>query len=153
MKLNLGCGDLALPGYVNYDFYPMNESVKFIDINKMPLPFEDASADEILLSQVLEHLNVSPYDVVNECFRILKKDGILKIGLPAFSFSLEHMRGYHPVGYMTPVTTDDIRMPYQIAHFKINNIKYKFKLRFLFRRIYELALAMGTDRIEWELKK
>ena len=35
MKVNLCCGTIVLEDYVNYDFNPINEKVKYIDLNDL----------------------------------------------------------------------------------------------------------------------
>lgn len=85
--LDLGCGDVP-----NYEFYKdkITENVcmdwaetyhdnQFLDIihdinNPFPLP--DEEFDTILSSAVLEHI-YNPKNVIAECYRILKKNGIL----------------------------------------------------------------------------
>jgi len=51
------------------------------DLNNYPYPFEDNSFDFILFSHVLEHL-YSPILALNECYRILKPNGILLLWVP-----------------------------------------------------------------------
>lgn len=83
MKLNLGCGHDIREGYVNVDFRETHPSVKVVDLSVMPWPFEDESADEILMLDFLEHF---PYSQTNrillECYRVLKQDGDLIIQVP-----------------------------------------------------------------------
>ena len=71
-QLNLGCGETILDGYENYDLYPCDGRVRKLDLNKLPLSFEDNSVDFILLSHVFEHLDVNHYDFMKEIHRILK---------------------------------------------------------------------------------
>jgi hypothetical protein len=50
VKLNLGCGDKILPGYVNVDVAPARAGQKpdvICDLHRLE-PFQDAAADEIL---------------------------------------------------------------------------------------------------------
>jgi len=97
VKINFGCGNNPLIGYVNYDKFPIDERVKYIDLNNLPLLFPNNSVDEILLSHVLEHLT-DPYGVVLECYRILKPGGVLRVNLPStLRASLPHLRtGFGP---------------------------------------------------------
>ena len=57
MKLNLGCGDKILPGYVNVDVAESRAGKRpdvLCDLHRLT-PFEDNSADEILSVHVVEH--------------------------------------------------------------------------------------------------
>ena len=56
MKLNLGCGTNKLEGFVNVDVEPASEPDMVVDLDILPWPFEDSSAEEIQLNHVLEHL-------------------------------------------------------------------------------------------------
>ena len=74
IKLNLGCGKDIKQGWENFDMFPVNDSVKYIDLTKLPLPFPNSYADEILLSHILEHL-VYRTEFMIEISRILKPGG------------------------------------------------------------------------------
>lgn len=80
-KLNLGCGDLTLDGYVNVDLYNPQADLK-ADIQDLSM-FPDGSVGEILAYHVFEHIN--PYQVhamLHEWNRILCDGGRLMIELP-----------------------------------------------------------------------
>ena len=53
------------------------------DLNKFPYPFPDNYADYILMEHVLEHLD-DVVEVMNECWRILKKEGLLEVIVPYY---------------------------------------------------------------------
>jgi predicted SAM-dependent methyltransferase len=56
-KLNLGCGDKILPGYVNVDVAASRCGLKpdvLCDLHRLT-PFEDNTVDEILSVHVVEH--------------------------------------------------------------------------------------------------
>lgn len=62
MKLNLGCGEKYLDGYINVDFCPIfsNGNKMKCDVFhnlKLGIPFDSNSVKEILLEEVLEHFN------------------------------------------------------------------------------------------------
>ena len=81
MKINLGCGRRYLEGWVNCDVAASVKTDKQFDLNRFPYPFPGQVADEILLDNVLEHLD-DVIKVVEECHRILKPGGHLKILVP-----------------------------------------------------------------------
>jgi predicted SAM-dependent methyltransferase len=79
LRLNLGCGSDLRDGYVNVDdgsMWPdvLPPSVIAHNLNQFPWPFDDNSADEILMWHVLEHLQDTGA-VMREVCRILKPGG------------------------------------------------------------------------------
>ena len=116
MKLNLGCGNEKIDGYINYD-------KDDIDLNKK-LTFKDNSVDEIRVFHVLEHL-INPYDTLMEFYRILKVNGILLIKLPQFASLLPHLRFFHSRHYFNCLTKDMVSNCFQ--HKKIfNEVEFKY---------------------------
>lgn len=83
MKLNLGCGKKVLAGFFNYDKYPINNHVRFIDLDVFPYDLPEANF--ILLDNVLEHL-VNPKRVISELYRCLCYGGIIDINVPHFKW-------------------------------------------------------------------
>lgn len=80
MKLNLGCGNWLLPGYVNVDLYNPAADVK-ADVTK--LPYANDSVDEIYTSHVIEHFDYwEALAVLKEWHRALKPGGWLVIETP-----------------------------------------------------------------------
>lgn len=84
IKLNLGCEDKILDGFVNVDIVKYPGVDKTYDLNKMPLPWKDSSVDFILCSHLLEHLN-EPLDFILELHRIAKNNSIIDLRVPHFS--------------------------------------------------------------------
>jgi predicted SAM-dependent methyltransferase len=82
--LNIGCGSKSHPSWVNVDLNPSDPSVKKIDILK-PLPFNNNSFDVVYNSHLLEHVPKNgALILLNECFRIVKPKGIIRIVVPDF---------------------------------------------------------------------
>jgi SAM-dependent methyltransferase len=85
LRLNLGCGDKILPGYVNVDVVEARAGMKpdvVCDLHDLA-PFEDASADEILSVHVVEHFwRWEIRDVLREWLRVLKPGGRMIVECP-----------------------------------------------------------------------
>lgn len=85
IKLNLGCGDKILPGYVNVDVVEARAGMKpdvICDLHDLA-PFGDASADEILSVHVVEHFwRWEIRDVLREWVRVLKPGGRMIVECP-----------------------------------------------------------------------
>lgn len=81
MKLNLGSGTKKLEGYINIDNNANLKPDMICDLEKQ-LPFNDYTIDEILLDNVVEHLNADLVKLIVECKRILKPNGRLIIICP-----------------------------------------------------------------------
>src|SRR5208283_2288415 len=82
MKLNLGCGDQKLEGYINCDLHQEDADMKF-DASK--LPFDDNSVDEIAAYHLIEHFNFrQAFDVLREWRRVLKPGGKIILETPDF---------------------------------------------------------------------
>lgn len=80
MKINLGCGDNLIEGYMNIDKYDPRADIE-MDMADLKLPSD--SADEIVIYQALEH---TPWhqlnDILTNCYRTLKPGGKLIIEVP-----------------------------------------------------------------------
>jgi SAM-dependent methyltransferase len=81
MKINLGCGQKYLPGYLNCDVVPHVKADRYFDLNQFPYPLESDCADEIFMDNVIEHLD-DVIKVMEELHRILKVGGRLRILVP-----------------------------------------------------------------------
>jgi len=84
MKLNIGCGNKAIDGYIGVDKFQCDAADYICDIENEKLPFDDGSVDTIMLDNVIEHFGDIP-KVINELIRVLKKGGVIKIITPHFS--------------------------------------------------------------------
>jgi len=75
--LNIGCGNSKI-GTHRVDLYPSKTTTHVLNIDKEKLPFRNNFFDEIIAEQILEHLK-NRENFFSECFRVLKKGGVLKI--------------------------------------------------------------------------
>ena len=73
LRLNLGCGDKLLPGWLNVDSVPDCNPDMVCDLEQFPWPWADNSVEEILLSHVLEHLGEDRdvyLGIIKELYRV-----------------------------------------------------------------------------------
>lgn len=106
MKLNLGSGARPLEGYLNIDKNPGAVRVDRVwDLDRYPWPFQDGSADEVVMDQCLEHLE-DHNRAMKEVCRVLKKGGTARISVPHFTWQFafhdpthKHFYGYNTFFY------------------------------------------------------
>ena len=104
--IDLGCGNAPLAGiygpivdeYVWADWATSSDRQLFeidfeVDLN-LPLPFESAGFDTVLLSDVLEHI-AEPDALFGELARITKSGGFVIIGVPFLYWIHEQPHDYH----------------------------------------------------------
>lgn len=86
LRLNLGCGDKILPGYVNCDALAARGQGGSVDVQcdvTKALPFRDGSVDEILAVHVVEHLwRWEVPDILREWGRVLRPGGRIVLECP-----------------------------------------------------------------------
>jgi ubiquinone/menaquinone biosynthesis C-methylase UbiE len=81
----------------------INLKVGRVNIEDEPLPFEDDSFDFILLSEVIEHMEVDPMSMLLEVNRVLKTGGTLLVTTPncASTWAIHKiLQGIEPYFYM-----------------------------------------------------
>lgn len=85
MKLNLGCGNRHMEGFVNVDMadnWCRKQPDVVADVSK-PLPFEDGAVDEVHAYHVFEHFYRYEADaILMDWVRVLKPGGLLVLELP-----------------------------------------------------------------------
>ena len=94
VKLNLGCGDKILIGYINVDVAESRKGNKpdlVSDITKLDT-FADNSVDEILTVHVIEHFYYWQLDdVLTEWKRVLKPGGVMITETPNLLFACQQI--------------------------------------------------------------
>jgi SAM-dependent methyltransferase len=103
MKLNIGAGADLREGYINHDIAILPGIDIVWDLNMFPWPWDSASADEVILKDVLEHLTEF-MPAMEELYRILKPGGKVFVKVPYWnSWSRHadptHRRGFHELTF------------------------------------------------------
>ena len=79
-KLHVGCGQVALPGWVNIDNQPLRGVDRVLDVTQ-GLPFRDVSF--IFAEHFIEHLSWEDgLKFLKECRRALSDGGVLRLSTP-----------------------------------------------------------------------
>jgi len=91
MKLNIGCGNKPEKGYINHDIIKHSDFVDVsFNLNKIPYPYKDNTFCKIKAINVLEHVELPFYKIMNELYRIVKDKAIIEITLPYYNSTSAH---------------------------------------------------------------
>ncbi|MDP1946351.1 MAG: methyltransferase domain-containing protein [Nitrospirota bacterium] len=81
-RLNIGCGAVWQPDWINLDIQPSVPSVRQWDATQ-GLPCGDGEVDVCYASHVVEHLHPADAEgLLRQCHRVLKDRGIVRIVVP-----------------------------------------------------------------------
>lgn len=111
IKINIGSGRKLIAGFINIDRVQIidGNDKKIVDIvmdiENEELPYKENEVSQIIADNTLEHIGNLEF-VLNECYRVLKKDGTLT--------------GIVPVAG----TSYDFRDPTHKRHFTIDTFSY-----------------------------
>lgn len=99
IKINLGAGNTIKSGYLNHDIIKHRSEIDIVfDLNLPEWPLGYDSYDYIRAIDVIEHLE-SPLNFMNNCWKILKPDGVLFLKAcgwqnPNFWVDITHHRAF-----------------------------------------------------------
>lgn len=129
--VNLGCGLDHHPNALNVDYDERKNPDQVIDLESQDWPFEDSQFNAIIANHILEHIEV-PVQFMNNCWRILKPDGVLSVKVPHY----EHPTAYEDTTHVNFFTEKSFQM---FTHSTQSNS--------LTNRTWTII----TQNIEWEL--
>jgi predicted SAM-dependent methyltransferase len=127
-KLQVGCGENILAGWLNTDLVSKAPGVFLLDATKQ-FPFETGQFDYVFSEHLIEHL---PYEqgiwMLSECFRVTKPGGTVRITTPNIEFlaDLYKSRNAEPQKRYIDWSTRSFipQAPETSAVFVINNFLY-----------------------------
>jgi predicted SAM-dependent methyltransferase len=154
VKLELGGGENPRKGYFSIDKILLPQTDILADLN-FPLDcIPDSSIDHIHSRHTFEHIS-NLEQLMDECFRILKKDAVLEITVPHFSNTYAysdptHVRffGLYSMHYFSECNEKHSRnIPnYSDKKFYIKEIIIEFYRRSRFERLVEKFLKYLVNR-------
>ena len=152
-KLNLGCGNDILDGYVNLDTASLKGVDVVHDIESLPLPFIDGEFGEILAKDIIEHVEYIP--VLKELHRIMKPGGKLIITSPHFTScnfwsdpTHKHafaVRTFSFFARESPNLSIDRSYYFDFTFSKIETVKITFPRHFPWDRINQWLVNIHPD--------
>lgn len=80
-KVNLGCHNAIVPGWINVDMFPFEGVDKVMDLEGR-WDWEDNSIHYMRAFDIVEHLK-KPINTMNEAWRVLGHGGLLEIWVPS----------------------------------------------------------------------
>ena len=106
MKLNLGCGNKKLDGYINIDLTEYCEPDMILNLENTPYPFKSNSIEEVRMKSVIEHFPIDPtnfFRIMKEIHRICQHKALIYIECPHPSHrwqivDLTHQKAIHYEG-------------------------------------------------------
>jgi predicted SAM-dependent methyltransferase len=137
-RLHIGCGQEAIPGWINIDTRPLPGVDRVLDV-RQGLPFEDVAA--IYAEHFLEHLSLEEgLTLLKECRRALSPEGTLRLSTPNLDwvYATHYRFGQE--------TSDDDRL---LDCLRLNRAFHGWGHQFLYNRsMLSAALrACGFDRV------
>ena len=123
-KLNIGCGTNSLTGWLNTEYEVLlPPGAIYLDATRaFPLP--TASFDRVFCEHMIEHVPLAAgARMVEECYRVLRPGGRIRIATPRLEFMLELMakpteeqRRYADYHYAGLVEEEAVRTPARILN-------------------------------------
>jgi predicted SAM-dependent methyltransferase len=131
VRLHLGCGPLALAGWLNIDNQPYPGVDRVLDATE-GLPFE--GVEFIFAEHFIEHLPLDDASaLMSECRRVLRDDGVLRLSTP----NLDWVWATH---YKREMTTEEATL----ACFAINRAFRGWGHQFLYNETTLRALLLDA---------
>jgi SAM-dependent methyltransferase len=165
LRLNLGCGNDVREDYTNVDNFssnPKSPNVINADLRIFPWPFQDNSADEILMNHVLEHMP-DTYAVVSEIKRILRPGGFFHGQVPHMSNRIafthpQHFRVFVPYTFEKLALDFDLKCDARSVRvpggYKVCQWKWTIRNIFFPGKVMEfLGLPQAYDFVDFRLWK
>jgi hypothetical protein len=148
MKLNLGCGDQKMDGYINVDLHG-DPDVR-CDLTVFPWPWSDDSVDEVYMCHFLEHVPDLEKTLL-EIHRILKANGIVHFRVPHFRspFGIWHLHCWAFSVYTPRLFCQKI--PYQFGGRRLFK-EEKIRINFIYHKIIlaPLGLLANLFPVFWD---
>jgi len=129
-RLDLGCGTRKRPGYIGVDRLALPGVDVVHDLSVQPYPFGESEIDEVVMDNVLEHLD-DPIAVMEEVYRICRNGATVTVIVPYFRSSCafidpthRHFFGVDWFAYFDPSHPFCSRYGYSRARFAVERREF-----------------------------
>jgi SAM-dependent methyltransferase len=112
--LDVGCGAEKFPGSIGLDISPDTAADVVHNLDERPFPFDDNSFDQVLLQDVIEHVE-EPIAVMEELHRICRPNARIQLRTPHFSSVLAYGDPTHK-HYFSRIAIESLAEP-RFAHY------------------------------------
>jgi SAM-dependent methyltransferase len=148
LKVNIGCGQTPLEGWINIDAFPMSPSVVTCDCRRS-IPLPDGSAAFIFAEHFFEHIERPKQTdrFLSECLRVLEPGGIIRLVVPDAGL---YLHKYCEPGWNGLAETRPLRKENGLYVDYYLNISYATKMEFInavFRQFGEHRYAYDAETL------
>lgn len=112
--LDVGCGSKKYPGAIGLDISEDTDADVVHNLDQRPYPFDDDSFDQVLMQDVIEHVE-SPIAVMEELHRICRPGARIQLRTPHFSSVLAYGDPTHR-HYFSRIAIESLAEP-RFAHY------------------------------------
>lgn len=138
--LDIGCGAAKYPGAVGLDISPGTDADIVHDLDSFPYPVEDASFDQILLQDVIEHVE-RPIALFEELHRICRPGARIQLRTPHFTSVLAYGDPTHR-HYFSTIALRSLAEP-RFAHYT----DVRFRVAHITLDLWLPYRVLGLDRV------
>lgn len=166
MNLNLGCGKKRIAGFIGLDKIKTEATDVIHDLNVFPYPFADNYAKEIIMDNVIEHLD-DVMAVMEELYRLAEPNAIVKINVPYFKSnsaftdpthkhfftenSFKYFNESNPLNFYSKARFEVVSVKL-ISHKQYKDAKHILRNLLPAKKILNYFLFNIYDEIKFELK-
>jgi SAM-dependent methyltransferase len=107
--LDVGCGAAKFPGSIGLDISADTAADVVHNLDERPYPFDDDSFDQVLMQDVIEHVE-SPIAVMEELHRICRRGARIQLRTPHYSSVLAYGDPTHR-HYFSRIAIEQLAQP------------------------------------------
>jgi SAM-dependent methyltransferase len=141
--LDVGCGWKKHPGAVGLDISADTDADVVHDLDVLPWPLEDDSFDQILLQDVIEHLD-DLYGVFAELQRVARPGARVQLRTPHYSSALAYSDPTH-VHFLSAAAIRALAEP-RFAHYTATRFRVVHVTLDLWLPFRALGIAVAANR-------